>query len=184
MTSSSVSRTMNWVPSTSTIDVSGLAWIRSIRSGLTANVLSLSRVSTIIGLPSMGTAWVPSVGPRKAVSGRTIGVAGAPVSPRGGALSPLLGAPVGATRRKKRLVDEECLHATTGARRRRAPAGLVLALQVGELLQHLVGGGDDARVGLEAALGDDQVRELLGEVDVAHLESAGDDAAESRGARR
>jgi hypothetical protein len=29
--------------------VSGVSWIRSIRSGLTANLLSLSRVTTIIG---------------------------------------------------------------------------------------------------------------------------------------
>ena len=48
-----------------------------------------------------------------------------------------------------------------------------LALEVGELLQHLVGGGDDAGVGLETALGDDQVGELLREIDVRHLESAG-----------
>ncbi len=48
-----------------------------------------------------------------------------------------------------------------------------LALEVGELLQHLVGGGDDAGVGLETTLGDDQVGELLREIDVRHLESAG-----------
>ena len=48
-----------------------------------------------------------------------------------------------------------------------------LALEVGELLQHFVGGGDDAGVGLETTLGDDQVGELLREIDVRHLESAG-----------
>ena len=48
-----------------------------------------------------------------------------------------------------------------------------LALEVGELLQHFVGGGDDAGIGLETSLGDDQVGELLREIDVRHLESAG-----------
>src|SRR3712207_8659734 len=48
------------------------------------------------------------------------------------------------------------------------------ALEVHQVLQHLVGAGDDAAVGLEAALGDDQPGELLGQVDVGHLQRAGD----------
>src|SRR6185503_13906407 len=47
------------------------------------------------------------------------------------------------------------------------------ALEVDEVLQQLVGGGDDAAVRLEAALGDDQAGELLGEVDVGHLQRTG-----------
>src|SRR5690606_29268345 len=43
--------------------------------------------------------------------------------------------------------------------------------QVGE---QFVGGGDDPGVRLESALGDDQVRELAGQVHVGHLESARD----------
>src|SRR3954471_14032647 len=56
--------------------------------------------------------------------------------------------------------------------RRRVP-GQALPLEVDDVLQDLVRRGDDAGVRLEAALGDDQVRELLGQVDVAHLERAG-----------
>src|SRR3954453_1668710 len=57
-----------------------------------------------------------------------------------------------------------------------APPGVtsgVLAVEVDQVLQHLVGGGDHARVGLEAALRADHVRELLGEVHVRHLDGAG-----------
>ena len=57
------------------------------------------------------------------------------------------------------------------------------ALDVDEVLEDLVGGGDHARVRLEPALGDDQVGELLGEVDVAHLERAAEDRADAAGAR-
>src|SRR5690606_38314043 len=39
-----------------------------------------------------------------------------------------------------------------------------LPLQVYQFLQHLVGRGDDAGVGLEPALGDDHGREFLGQV--------------------
>src|SRR4051794_37358485 len=56
-----------------------------------------------------------------------------------------------------------------------APPGVtsgVLAVEVDQVLQHLVGGGDHARVGLEAALRADHVRELLGEVHVRHLDGA------------
>src|SRR5690242_18779487 len=41
-----------------------------------------------------------------------------------------------------------------------------LVLQADQALQHLVGGGDHPRVGLEAALGDDQVGQLGGQVHV------------------
>src|SRR3954451_22798067 len=57
-----------------------------------------------------------------------------------------------------------------------APPGVtsgVLAVEVDQVLQHLVGGGDHARFGLEAALRADHVRELLGEVHVRHLDLAG-----------
>src|SRR5581483_380891 len=70
-----------------------------------------------------------------------------------------------------------------GERRRwgraRRPHRVVLALaQLDQVLEHLVGGGDDAPVGLEAALRLDHVRELGGEVDVRHLERAGRERAE------
>src|SRR3954449_4199821 len=70
----------------------------------------------------------------------------------------------------------------SGGVRGRAPGGAeappgsrrrVLAVEVDQVLQHLVGGGDHARVGLEAALRADHVRELLGEVHVRHLDLAG-----------
>src|SRR4051794_4423580 len=70
----------------------------------------------------------------------------------------------------------------SGGARGRAPGGAeappgsrrrVLAVEVDQVLQHLVGGGDHARVGLEAALRADHVRELLGEVHVRHLDLAG-----------
>src|SRR3954470_6038705 len=62
------------------------------------------------------------------------------------------------------------------------PVLRLLALQVHELLEDLVARGDDAAVGLEATLGDDQVGELLGQVDVRHLQRAAGDQAEARGA--
>src|SRR3954464_1753251 len=49
---------------------------------------------------------------------------------------------------------------------------LGLAVEVDQVLQHLVGGRDDARVGLEATLRGDHVRELGREVDVRHLDGA------------
>src|SRR3954449_5012858 len=63
------------------------------------------------------------------------------------------------------------------------------ALEVDQVLEDLVGARDHAAVGLEAALGDDQPGELLGEVDVGHLQSAGvehaapTDAGEADGGR-
>ena len=50
--------------------------------------------------------------------------------------------------------------------------------QVDKLVEHGVGGGDDARVGLEAALRGDHLDEFLGDVHVALLERVGRDAAE------
>src|SRR6188474_2183821 len=47
-----------------------------------------------------------------------------------------------------------------------------LPAQVHEILDHLVARGDHPRAGLKAALGEDQVGELLGEFDVGHLERA------------
>src|SRR5688572_2811456 len=51
------------------------------------------------------------------------------------------------------------------------------ALEVHQVLQDLVGAGDDTAVGLEAALGDDQPGELVGQVDVGHLQRAGHEGA-------
>ncbi len=44
-----------------------------------------------------------------------------------------------------------------------------LALEVHQLLEHLVRGRDDPGVGLKASLGRDHARELLCQVDVGHL---------------
>src|SRR6185312_5388594 len=91
------------------------------------------------------------------------------------------GTTIGCTRR---AVRRDRRIACIGGGRKRLAAGVTtpaasrflppygLLLEVGQLLQHLVRGRDDAGVGLEAALGDDQVGELLREVDVRHLESA------------
>ena len=45
-----------------------------------------------------------------------------------------------------------------------------LPLEVHDLLQDLVAGGDHAGIGLEAALRDDEARELLRQVHVGHLQ--------------
>lgn len=62
-----------------------------------------------------------------------------------------------------------------GLRQPRFSAYLFKSIQ---LLQDLVGGGDDAGEGPEAALGDDQVGEPLGQVHVAYLQGACADAVE------
>src|SRR4051794_34584085 len=65
-----------------------------------------------------------------------------------------------------------------------APDPGSLVLEVDELLEHVVGGRDHARVGLEAALRGDHPRELLREVDVRHLDRrAGEHAGAARAAR-
>src|SRR3712207_7234727 len=46
----------------------------------------------------------------------------------------------------------------------RSEAGSGLALDVHQVLEDLVGGGDHAGVGLEPAVGNDHVAELLGQV--------------------
>src|SRR5439155_8656129 len=56
-----------------------------------------------------------------------------------------------------------------------------LAVHVDQVLEHLVGRRDDPGVGLEAALGGDQVGELAREVDVRHLERARAGLAEHAG---
>src|SRR5690606_7618879 len=50
-----------------------------------------------------------------------------------------------------------------------------------QVLEDLVAGGDDARVRLESALGEDHVRELEGEVDVGAFQGSGPDGAEPAG---
>lgn len=59
----------------------------------------------------------------------------------------------------------------------------LLALEVAELLQDLIRGGDDAGVGLEAALGDDQVGEFLGQVHVRHFQRSTGEAPDPGVAR-
>src|SRR3954447_4431089 len=66
---------------------------------------------------------------------------------------------------------------------RRLVPGQALPLEVDHVLQDLVRRRDDAGVRLETALGDDQVRELLGQVDVAHLERSRGQLAAAVGAR-
>src|SRR5437763_12252665 len=60
----------------------------------------------------------------------------------------------------------------------------LLALEVDEVLQELVGCGDDPGVGLEATLGHDHLGELLAEVDVRHFDRAGGQQAPAVGAGR
>src|SRR3954451_7241665 len=82
--------------------------------------------------------------------------------------------------RRARASSATGTRAPAAATRRREAAdarmttlsAMLLALQVDELLQDLVRRGDDAGVGLEAALGDDHVGELERQVDVRHLERA------------
>src|SRR5690349_10847043 len=55
---------------------------------------------------------------------------------------------------------------------------------VDQVLEELIAGRDDARRRLEAALGDDDVGKLLGEVDVRGFERARADGATATGVRR
>src|SRR5882672_4408435 len=57
------------------------------------------------------------------------------------------------------------------------------ALQVHQFLEHLIAGGDDARVGLVGALCGNEVRELGGEIDVGEFERPGLNPAQPIGAR-
>src|SRR5947207_7890389 len=59
------------------------------------------------------------------------------------------------------------------SRRRSVAVSEPLSLEVDEVLQQLVGCGNDSGVGLEAALGHDHVGELLTEVDVRHFQRPG-----------
>src|SRR4051794_9676053 len=63
------------------------------------------------------------------------------------------------------------------------PPSKDLALELHQVAEDLVRAGDDPGVGLEAALGDDQVGELLGQVDVRHLERAGGELTPTGAAR-
>src|SRR5579884_1573648 len=51
-----------------------------------------------------------------------------------------------------------------------SPVSVLLPLEVHDLLEHVVRGGDDAAVRLEAALGQDHVAELERQVDVGRLD--------------
>ena len=58
-----------------------------------------------------------------------------------------------------------------------------LPFQVDQRLKHFVGDRDNLRVRLEAALGDDHVRELVGDVHVGHFKSGRRDGR-AKGCRR
>src|SRR3954469_23356444 len=159
-TSSTLSFTTYLVPSTRKATVSGWPSTRSIRSGLSANRSPFKRVTRITGRSSC------SMGPAR-TGGEVSFLFGSPAC----FLEPNSRGPVphGGQPGRGGLPP--------GARHERADGGAEggphSALEVDQVLQDLVGGGDHAAVGLEAALGDDEAGELLGEVDVGHLQSAG-----------
>ena len=62
--------------------------------------------------------------------------------------------------------------------------GCGLCIQVCKDFEHLVGCGDDFGVGLERALGDDHVAELLRQVDIRLLQGPRSEAPASAGAAR
>src|SRR5436309_11756119 len=59
-----------------------------------------------------------------------------------------------------------------------------LSLEVDDVLEQLVRGGDHPGVGLETTLSDNHLGELLAEVDVGHLDRAGGQGAAAAGAAR
>src|SRR4051794_6014921 len=159
-TSSTVSFTTYLVPSTRNATVSGCASTRSIRSGLSANRSPFRRVTRITGGPlarwgpnGAGTALFSSACPPSALS-RTARSPG-----RGDRAVRRPERPPSSTRHQRAKGGEE--------------GGPRSALEVDQVLEDLVGAGDHAAVGLETTLGDDQPGELLGEVDVRHLQRAG-----------
>src|SRR3954470_23607307 len=126
-TSSTVSLTTYLVPSTRNATVSGCASTRSIRSGLSANRSPFRRVTLITGRSS-------SMGPGT-----------------GGKVTVLIGPPGPFLEPNGRGPVPDGVPGRGGQRDRGG-----LALEVDQVLQDLVGAGDHAAVGLEAALGDDQ----------------------------
>ena len=69
-------------------------------------------------------------------------------------------------------------------RREAGSAHQSLLLHVDQVVEHLVHGRDDLGVGLEAALRDDHVGELVGQVHVGLLQVAGADLAQAAAGRR
>src|SRR3954452_24851515 len=157
-TSSTVSFTTYLVPSTRNATVSGCASTRSIRSGLSANRSPFRRVTRITGGPL--ARWGPNW------AGTAVFSSACPPPP----LSRTARAPGGGDRAVRRRGP---VPGPARAREGRRGRGLSSALEVDQVLEDLVGAGDHAAVGLEAALGDDQPGELLGEVDVRHLQRSG-----------
>ena len=49
--------------------------------------------------------------------------------------------------------------------------GFFLPFHVNHGFEHLITGGDDLRIGLETTLGDDHIREFVGDIDIGHFES-------------
>src|SRR5688500_2941419 len=122
------------VPSTRVITVSGVQSARSTRSGFKANTGPLRRVTSI---KASVLGWL----------GRFVHQACRPIDrPRRVLRSP----PVAERAPLPRRTAERTPFASER-----------LTLQIDQVLEQLVGGRDEARVGLEAALSDDQVRELL-----------------------
>src|SRR4051794_32426789 len=157
-TSSTVSFTTYLVPSTRNATVSGCASTRSIRSGLSANRSPFRRVTRITGGPL--ARWGPNW------AGTAVFSSACPPPP----LSRTARSPGGGDRAVRRRGPVPGPARACEGRGGRGPSS---ALEVDQVLEDLVGAGDHAAVGLEAALGDDQPGELLGEVDVGHLQRAG-----------
>src|ERR1700712_2802244 len=155
-TSSTDSLTTYLVPSMRKATVSGCASTRSMRSGLSANRSPFRRVTLITGRSSC------SMGAPERAWNSTVFI---------GASEPAL------------EPNRPDIPRGVAVLARRY-AGRSLLLHLDEVLQDLVGRGDHLAVGLETALGDDQAGELLGEVDVRHLERSGRERAPASRAGR
>ena len=161
-TSSTVSVTTYLVPSTRKATVSGCASTRSIRSGLSANCSPFRRVTriTVRSSCSMG----PAVGRGTALFSS---------AHRG---LPLSRTARSAGRQARDAAENAAARSPRGVTGPRAcePASsqLTQRLRLTRSWRISSEAGDHAAVRLEAALGDDQAGELLGEVDVRHLQRA------------
>src|SRR4051794_5581857 len=128
------------VPSTSVMTVSGVQSARSMRSGLRANTAPLRRVTRIKkSVPVASSGW----GSRPWLS----------VICHFGP-SPVADERASVALRVGRGRDTAKPGRAVGPSRLHAGVCYLSALEVHELLEDLVGGGDDPAVGLEATLGD------------------------------